>query len=541
MDNSVFLENIKKLEENKYNLRALDKLQNYKSKSLYCISFVKNNYSVLYNNKPIISNYAALEEAKRLIDTSIKDIKRQKLIGIFFSIASYHQVDYFLSLDSGNFAIVIEKDISLVKELLKNVLLNGLSRTIIILDENEIDVSNFFNFFIEENMLRNIVTVRHLRASLINSAYYDSLQIKYNTIIKEKIMSLSSNYYFAPLWSKNILYNLKINEGYGIEAYKNILACATPILIVSAGASIDNAIEKIRELSYTHFVLVLSHAFNAMIENNIIPDAVISTDGGFYSSIHLFKFIKTNIPIFTTHSAYPYPLNNIDKKRIFYFSHNESFESILYKKSEFFPMEGSVIMPALRIADTLNPSHIVLAGCDFCYVNEKTHSMYSSSFAIDFSYQNKLNSLENIRYKKINSKNNYIECFDFVTRPSSDSLLSYLRHFSMVLDSIKCKNIFTITKESARLKNVSIYDGRVKVPNKNIVLKEINPEYSEKELFFNCLKEFFDSLNKNNIKESLENKIAYMISPRHVDEFHNGNISFEDYKKYFLSWYSYIP
>ena len=76
-------------------------------------------------------------------------------------------------------------------------------------------------------------------------------------------MSLTSNYYFAPIWARNTLYNMHFNEGYSIKTFYNILKRETPVLLVSAGASADDYIENIKELSKTHFVIVLSHAFNS--------------------------------------------------------------------------------------------------------------------------------------------------------------------------------------------------------------------------------------------------------------------------------------
>nr|WP_241210655.1 6-hydroxymethylpterin diphosphokinase MptE-like protein [Brachyspira hampsonii] len=141
-----------------------------------------------------------------------------------------------------------------------------------------------------DNDSKKIVYIRHVRASNIDNEtreYYDNINISLANSIKEKLMSLTSNYYFAPIWTRNILYNMHFNEGYSIKTFCNILKKEIPILFVSAGASADDYIENIKELSKTHFVIVLSHAFNTLIKNNIKPDAVVSTDGGFYSSIHL--------------------------------------------------------------------------------------------------------------------------------------------------------------------------------------------------------------------------------------------------------------
>ena len=392
------------------------------------------------------------------------------------SIASFYHIDYFLSLNKNSKAIIIEKDIEIAKLIFENIKSKNLKRVIILLNEKIEDIISFFDFYIAEEDIKKIICIMHIRASNINvenKNYYDNINFLLMNKIKEKLMSLTSNYYFAPIWARNIIYNLALNKGYSIKTYKNILNKKTPLLLISAGASIDNYIEKIKELSKTHFILVLSHAFNTLIKNNIKPDAIVSTDGGFYSCFHIIDAIKENIPIFTTHSAYSFPLTNINKKRIFYFSHNESFEKIIYsnKNSDnniYFPMEGSVIMPALRIANFLNPKYILFAGCDFCHLNNKSHSKYSNAIALDFITSNKINTFETKKYKRLNDDNK-IECFDDCLRNTSSSLLSYKAHFeSLVADLSKNINFFTLTKESAKIKNVNIYNDNIKGYNKQL-------------------------------------------------------------------------
>ena len=290
MTNNILNKNLDELNKNKYNFRAVTKLKEYIiTNNKYQLKQTKNNlFSVLYNNKPLTSTYAPMEEAKRLISQFIKDDKEH--IGIFLSIASFYHIEYFLSLNKNNKAIIIEKDIEIVKLILENIEEKNLKNIIIILNENIESILAFFNFYMNDYDTKRIVYIRHVRASNIDTEtteYYDNVNICLANSIKEKLMSLTSNYYFAPIWARNILYNMHFNKGYSIKTYQNILDKKIPVLLVSAGASIDNYIKKIKELSKTHFVIVLSHGFNTLIKNNIKPDAVVSTDGGFYSSIHI--------------------------------------------------------------------------------------------------------------------------------------------------------------------------------------------------------------------------------------------------------------
>ena len=544
MNNYNYIKNIEELNKNKYNLRASQKLKNFQIKSdLYKIKLNKDNLiTVIYNDKLLTSAYAPIEEAKRLINQNIKESSSR--IGIFLSIASFYHIDYFLSLNEESEAIIIEKDIEIVKLVFENIESKNLKRIIILLDEKIEDIISFFNFYIAEEDIKKIIYIRHIRASNINAEnknYYDNIHAVLINNIKEKLMSLTSNYYFAPIWARNIIYNLKLNKGYSIKTYKNILNKKIPLILISAGASIDNYIEKIKELSKTHFILVLSHAFNTLIKNDIKADAIVSTDGGFYSSIHIIDSIKTDIPIFTTHTTYPFPITNIDKNQIFYFSHNESFEKIIYTSDNanniYFPMEGSVIMPALRIANFLNPKYIILAGCDFCHLNDKSHSKYSNAVALDFLSQSKLKTFETLKYKRLNDNQN-IECYDNIFRKSSASLISYKAHFETLANEIiKETKIFNLTKESAKIENIKIFNNINSNCNdkKNIIANNYIEETINEKEFTKKLESFI-----KNIDNEIDENFANMISPYHISALKENKISKKEFKEYIIKRFNEI-
>ena len=539
-----YIKNIEELNKNKYNLRASQKLKNFQIKSdLYKIKLNKDNLiTVIYNDKLLTSAYAPIEEAKRLINQNIKESSSR--IGIFLSIASFYHIDYFLSLNEESEAIIIEKDIEIAKLVFENIESKNLKRIIILLDEKIEDIISFFDFYIAEEDIKKIIYIRHIRASNINAEnknYYDNIHAVLINNIKEKLMSLTSNYYFAPIWARNIIYNLKLNKGYSIKTYKNILSKKIPLLLISAGGSIDNYIEKIKELSKTHFILVLSHAFNTLIKNDIKADAIVSTDGGFYSSIHIIDSIKTDIPIFTTHTTYPFPITNIDKNQIFYFSHNESFEKIIYPSDYanniYFPMEGSVIMPALRIANFLNPKYIILAGCDFCHLNDKSHSKYSNAVALDFLSQSKLKTFETLKYKRL-SNNQNIECYDNIFRKSSASLISYKAHFETLANEIiKETEIFNLTKESAKIENIKIFNNINSNCNdkKNIIANNYIEETINEKEFTKKLESFI-----KNIDNEIDENFANMISPYHISALKENKISKKEFKEYIIKRFNEI-
>ena len=512
--NSILDKNIERLKLNKINLAEIETIKNFNenSNSNYEIISSKNNsYTITHKGKSLVSSYAPDEEAKKFILSSLSNKTYSN--AVFFGISSYHQVDYFLSINKKNKAIIIEKDIDLVYKIFSYNYFNSLDRVIVILNKTPENIIHILNNIISDKDILNTVPIRHIRSSSINDNYYDQISILYSSFTREKIMSLTSLFYFSNIWANNILYNIKLNPAMTIKSFDNILKHNTPLLLVSSGKSIDEKIDKIKALSETHFILCLSHALNTLLENNIIPDAVITTDGGFYSSIHLekLKTIKNDIYIFTTHTAYPASLSHIKNENIFYFSHNESLETLIYKDSVYIPMEGSVIMPAIRIATMLAPSYIILAGCDFTHINEETHSKYSNSILIDYITHNKIDTIYNKNIKRRNASKESIICYDNILRETSASLIVYYKHFSLLINNTNNIKIYTLTEKSAKIENVEIYNENIhkNIHKKNIKITRIK-ENIYKDEFNKLLRELESSLLANN-ENILENKLIDII------------------------------
>ena len=199
-------------------------------------------------------------------------------------------------------------------------------------------------------------------------------------------------------------------------------------------------------------------------------------------------------------------------------------------------MEGSVIMPALRIANFLNPKYIILAGCDFCHLNDKSHSKYSNAVALDFLISDKLKTFENLKYKRLNDNQN-IECYDNVLRKSSASLISYKTHFETLANEIiKETEIFNLTKESSKIENVKIFNNISNNTNKkNIVVNDYIEETINEKEFIKKLESFI-----KNIDNEIDKNFANMISPYHVSALKENKISKREFKEYIIKWHNEI-
>lgn len=68
-----------------------------------------------------------------------------------------------------------------------------------------------------------------------------------------------------------------------------------PLLIISSGPSLKDAIKIIKLYRESFFVITLSSALSPCLANNIIPDLCITSDGGFWAGEHLKKLHQNNI------------------------------------------------------------------------------------------------------------------------------------------------------------------------------------------------------------------------------------------------------
>ncbi|MGP1522468.1 MAG: 6-hydroxymethylpterin diphosphokinase MptE-like protein [Treponema sp.] len=93
---------------------------------------------------------------------------------------------------------------------------------------------------------------------------------------------LATRAFFSRCWLKNTFrFFIRCTHICGIEKGHK------PILVAASGPSLEASIPYIKKYRKSFFLIGLSSALQALIENGIYPDLCISTDGGFYAEAHL--------------------------------------------------------------------------------------------------------------------------------------------------------------------------------------------------------------------------------------------------------------
>ena len=197
------------------------------------------------------------------------------------------------------------------------------------------------------------------------SAYGD----KYLKIIEESVEFIKHSYAnyrtvsaFGKKWFKNFFKNLEIVR-YFIQA-KPI---SGTILVCGAGPGLETAIPIINKNRNNLFIIAASSSLPALNENNILPNLIISTDGGSWAKFHLYEILRTsfNGPIITP--LYGSLISQLKDFPFILLSDNSLWQGLLLRTLNLpfidLPQRGTVSASALDFAFTLGKD-VYIAGMD---------------------------------------------------------------------------------------------------------------------------------------------------------------------------------
>ncbi len=181
-------------------------------------------------------------------------------------------------------------------------------------------------------------------------------------------------------FGKSIVENTIRNLHFIKEASTNIdlkgkLPKDVPAIIVSAGPSLDNNIDKLKLAKGKSVIFATDTALKHLLARDIIPDFVVTLDAK--KSPELFSDSRSdNIPMFCEIEANRIILSKHKAKKFLFSCH--PYVSLLYRKYgkfiSYYSAGGSVATGAFSICVALEFERIVLIGQDLAYANGVTHA-----------------------------------------------------------------------------------------------------------------------------------------------------------------------
>lgn len=213
----------------------------------------------------------------------------------------------------------------------------------------------------------------------------------------EKAQSvLTTRNWFNLRWFKNTVRNLS-----SIHHYSLIEKTDLPVVVTASGPSLTTALPFLKANRNSFCLIAASSSISTLLANDIIPDACISTDGGWYATRHLRCYQTDerlkNVPlIISAESAVPASLYAYVPFVLL--SYGDAIETLLIDELKLPVIKGlrngTVSGTAAALASSLTSGKVYLCGLDLAPGKGFQHAEPNENDVPLFAGQTRLRSVE---------------------------------------------------------------------------------------------------------------------------------------------------
>ena len=299
------------------------------------------------------SIYNPKQEAKRFVD-SLETVFNPKTVLIFEPALSYCQEFLKIRFPKAKLCAIRASDLfSKTDKLWDHVFyLNEINDA-----ENQI-----FNVLGEENLSFCLFTAWPVSAKIFQKNYGRTVGI-FKNLLQKSHSILATRSYFETRWILNSL-----NTAFFLEhTVYPLKKTKKPVLICCSGPSLKPFFQN-TALAKKFFIIAVSSAVLPLLENQIIPDLCVSTDGGFWAKKHVEILLKNQkIPIALACEGNA-PSKILQNSPILPLGYIDGIETEITECSGINTIKinrnGTVSGTALELALSLSDSPIYMAGLD---------------------------------------------------------------------------------------------------------------------------------------------------------------------------------
>jgi len=347
---------------------------------------------------PLHSTIDPIREAQRLTST----IGKNDFV-VFLGLGGGFSAQAALELTNSTI-LIIDFDKDGIAELFANrdysKLLNN-ERVSLLIDPSEEEIKSF----ILENFIPALcggIKTFPLRTRI----EHDKLKFEKAAIsIQEAIEAVSGDYsvqsHFGRRWFSNIIRNIKNTQTERENFFAQIqTASIQDAAIVAAGPSLDTQLSLLAEYkSRNCFIICTDTALRVLLNNDIVPDAVVSIDCQHISYYHFMgiNLHGKKIPLILDIASPPL-LCGFSSFTPYFFSGGHPLTRFISAQWKFYPQldtsGGNVTYTCLSLAEFLGVKHITLFGADFSYVKSQTYARGTYIYPYFNRRQNRLSPQE---------------------------------------------------------------------------------------------------------------------------------------------------
>ena len=408
-----------------------------------CLIECGQGVSVLYKDRYLYSKYAPSKAINNLIENlTISD----NSIVLIFSPALWLGIEKLIEkLPQTSKIVAIEFDNNLYNFSTKN-LPQKYKNEISFFNES---TKNDFLLELQKGHYKKVIPIEFSAGTIFNKEKYNNFFSITQSIVDQNLKNKLTLIKFGRLYSKNIFKNLRLIPN--SIPFKNLFNKITkPILVLGAGESLNQTIEKIKGKEKSFFILSVDAALNSILANNIQPDAIVAVESQIaIEKAYIGKSINSKIPIFCDLVGRPHIPEIINGPISFFISKYASmkFLDTLSSKNILPPTIkplGSVGLVAMDIALKLRKNDsikIFFSGLDFSYSVGISHAKNTMAHNNQLISTTKLKSIYNIDTA-------FSQGTSFVNSKDNSKMITTiaLKNYSLLFtDSFKDeKNIFDI-------------------------------------------------------------------------------------------------
>ncbi|MFP3089103.1 DUF115 domain-containing protein [Treponema sp. TIM-1] len=179
---------------------------------------------------------------------------------------------------------------------------------------------------------------------------------------------------FGQRWFKNVFKNLKL-----FQQVLEPVPLSIPVVITGAGPSLEETIPLIQKWKQREALGILAAASSAeaLAAGGILPDLIISTDGGGWAAAHLRGALRKKPPALTVTLNASLP-SQCGELPILVVSDGSVWQNLLLKSMAIpfiaLPSRGTVTAAALELALELTHGEIFITGTDLSHRDLCTHA-----------------------------------------------------------------------------------------------------------------------------------------------------------------------
>jgi len=149
-----------------------------------------------------------------------------------------------------------------------------------------------------------------------------------------------------------------------------------PLVIAASGPSLDEGIDVLARNRGRIDLWALPSSFETLVRRDLVPDAGVTSDGGFYAREHLHRLSGTQVPLLAALGSASDPV--LAGRRCFFFSQGMPVEQALLEtlvpEVPQVPSQGTVAVTALRLALQATTGPVFIAGLDLAFRDLRGHT-----------------------------------------------------------------------------------------------------------------------------------------------------------------------